>query len=56
MEDKINDMKLFAAVLLGVLSVGCGKRADYEANLALLCNAKGEGRKVSLNDVMSDLN
>ena len=48
-------MKLFAAVLVGVLSVGWGKRADSAVNLALLCNAKGEGRKVSLNDVMSDL-
>ena len=37
------------------LSVGWGKRADSAANLALLRNAKGEGRKVSLNDVMSEL-
>lgn len=43
------------SVLVGVLSVGWGKRADSAANSALLCNAKGEGRKVSLNDMMSDL-
>ena len=37
------------------LSVGRGRRVDSAANSAWLCNAKGEGRKVSLNDVMSDL-
>ena len=43
------------SVLVGILSVGWGKRADSAADFALLCNAKGEGRKVSLNDVVSDL-
>ena len=43
------------SVLVGALSVGWGKRADSAANSALLCSFQGEGRKVSLNDVMSDL-
>jgi hypothetical protein len=43
------------SVLVGVLSVGWGKRVDSAANLALLCSYLVEGRVVSLNDVMSDL-
>ena len=37
------------------LVLGGGRRVNFSSNLALLCSYLVEGRKVSLNDVMSDL-